>query len=265
MFLKEMRYLISQIRHLISHLINVYKKIFAYSKRTKTYSSLMFLFGFLSVIVPVFMTRIYDSSLKFAETGDLRFPVFVSLWICFAANYVCFFCSDILTNYENKLRKTDDTNKTAIQPKQTEKNNALKQPKGKKFKLCNRLAERFAAIGRKIQPCLTNINVTVMDVHVRRSLDNANKPLNKAYISVHSNDYDLDYTAVFAFQGVFLPEKLSLQKGDIIPAIIYKNDANNNERYIKALVLENELPPAELAVQNYRSLPYGKENTNDQT
>lgn len=104
-----------------------------------------------------------------------------------------------------------------------------------------------------------------MDVHVCRSLDNTNKPLNKAYISVHSNDYDLDYTAVFAFQGVFLPEKSSLQKGDIIPAIIYKNNANNNERYIKALVLENELPPAELAVQNYRSLPYGKENTNDQT
>ena len=262
MFLKEMRYLISQIRHLISHLINGYKKIFAYSKRTKTYSSLMFLFGFLSVIIPVFMTRIYDSSLKLAEDGDLRFPVFASLYICSILCLLLWTFSDVLTNYENKLRKTDDINKTATQPKPTEKNNTLKQPKRKKSKLYNRLAERFAAIGRKMQPCLTNTNVTVMDVHVRRSLDNTNKPLNKAYISVHSNDYDLDYTAVFAFQGVFLPEKLSLQKGDIIPAIMYKNDANNNERYIKALVLENELPPAELAVQDYRSLPYGKENTN---
>lgn len=254
MFLKEMRYLISQIRHLISHLINGYKKIFAHSKRTKIYSSLMFLFGFLSVI-----------SLKFAETDDLKFHVFVSLLICFIASYVCFFCSNFLTNYENKLRKTDDTNKTALQPEQTKKNNILKQPKEKKSKLCNRIAERFAAIGRKMQPCLTNTNVTVMDVHVCRSLDNANKPLNKAYISVHSNDCDLDYTAVFAFQGVFLPEKLSLQKGDIIPAIMYKNDANNNEQYIKALVLESELSPAELAVQDYRSLPYEKEYKNDQT
>jgi len=242
MVLKEIRDIIDSI-----------KDYAARNKRFKIYSLLAVLFIILGFVVPETMLRIYGSMLSDAENKMMIDVIFACFSVVVNLFTILAMSSDFLMWYEESEKYE------TIQSEQTEKNSVPKQPKEKKYKLCDWLVKRFAAIGRKIHPCLTNINVTVMDVQVRCGLDNANRPLSKAYISVHSNDYDLDYTAVFAFQSVFLPEKLSLQKGDVIPAIMYKNDANSSERCIKALVLENELQPAELTVQNYHSLPYRKD------